>query len=337
MDKLHAMRVFIRVVEANSFSKAAETLGLPRASVTTTIQNLEAALGVRLLQRTTRKLNLTLDGAAYLEGASRILSEIDEIESTFTSARKTPRGRLRVDMPGSIGRLVIIPSIHEFHEKYPDIELMLGLGDRAVDLIQEGVDCVVRVGELADSSLLARRIGAMQPITCASPGYLAEHGVPRTIEELERHIAVNYFSNRTGRNMELCFQRDGEVQEITMKGVISVNDADAYVTCGLEGQGILQPARFMVLPHLRSGALREILADWRPPRIPISAVYPQNRHLSPKVRVFVDWLAELFERCPLLQGEDLPDDSCEKHKAEKTKAEKSKAPAEREEVRECVM
>ncbi|MBP2306400.1 LysR family transcriptional regulator [Azospirillum melinis] len=332
MDKLHAMRVFIRVVEANSFSKAAETLGLPRASVTTTIQNLEAALGVRLLQRTTRKLNLTLDGAAYLEGASRILSEIDEIESTFTSARKTPRGRLRVDMPGSIGRLVIIPSIHEFHAKYPDIELMLGLGDRAVDLIQEGVDCVVRVGELADSSLLARRIGAMQPITCASPAYLAEHGVPKTIEDLERHIAVNYFSNRTGRNMELCFQRDGEVKEITMKGVISVNDADAYVTCGLEGQGILQPARFMVLPHLRSGALREILADWRPPRIPISAVYPQNRHLSPKVRVFVDWLAELFERCPLLQGEDLPDDSCEKHKAEKTKA-----PVEREELRECVM
>ncbi|HYH39658.1 MAG TPA: LysR family transcriptional regulator [Azospirillum sp.] len=327
MDKLHAMRVFVRVVEANSFSKAAETLGLPRASVTTTIQNLEASLGVRLLQRTTRKLSLTLDGAAYLEGATRILSEIDEIESTFTSARKTPRGRLRVDMPGSIGRLVIIPSIHEFHAKYPDIDLMLGLGDRTIDLIQEGVDCVIRVGELSDSSLVARRVGAMQQITCASPAYLAEHGEPRTIEDLERHVAVNYFGSRTGRNFELCFQRDGSVEEIAMKGVISVNDADAYVTCGLEGLGLLQPGRFMVLPHLRSGALREILRDWRPPRVPISAVYPHNRHLSPKVRVFVDWVAELFERCPLLQGEDLPEDAC---------AERA-APAEREGACECVV
>ncbi|PWC56517.1 LysR family transcriptional regulator [Azospirillum sp. TSO22-1] len=327
MDKLHAMRVFVRVVEANSFSKAADTLGLPRASVTTTIQNLEASLGVRLLQRTTRKLSLTLDGAAYLEGATRILSEIDEIESTFTSARKTPRGRLRVDMPGSIGRLVIIPSIHEFHAKYPDIDLMLGLGDRPIDLIQEGVDCVIRVGELSDSTLVARRIGAMQQVTCASPAYLAEHGEPRTLEDLERHVAVNYFGSRTGRNFELCFQRDGREEEIAMQGVVSVNDADAYVTCGLEGLGLLQPGRFMVLPHLRSGALREILRDWRPARIPISAVYPHNRHLSPKVRVFVDWVAELFERCPLLQGEDLPEDACVERAA----------PVEREGACECVV
>ena len=311
MDKLHAMRVFIRVVEANSFSKAADTLGLPRASVTTTIQNLEAALGVRLLQRTTRRLNLTLDGAAYLEGATRILSEVDEIESTFTSARKTPSGRLRVDMPGSIGRLVIIPSIHEFHQQFPGIDIMIGLSDRPIDLIQEGVDCVIRVGALEDSSLVARRIGAMQPVTCASPAYLAKHGEPAGIDDLDRHVAVNYFSSRTGRVLNMCFQRDGEEeQEVAMKGVISVNDADAYVTCGLEGLGLLQPGRFMVLPHLRSGALREILRDWRPQRIPISAVYPHNRHLSPKVRVFVDWVAELFERCPLLQGEDIADDAC---------------------------
>lgn len=326
MDKLHAMRVFVRVVEANSFAKAAETLGLPRASVTTTIQNLEAALGVRLLQRTTRSLSLTLDGAAYLEGATRILSEVDEIESTFTSARKTPRGRLRVDMPGSIGRLVIIPSIHEFHAKYPDIELMLGLSDRPIDLVQEGVDCVIRIGVLSDSTLVARRIGAMQQITCASPAYLAEHGEPASIEDLERHVAVNYFGNRTGRNFELCFLRDGREEEITMKGVVTVNDADAYVTCGLEGLGILQPARFMVLPALRSGTLREILHAWRPPRIPISAVYPHNRHLSPKVRVFVDWVAELFERCPLLQGEDIPEGACQERDA----------PAEREGVHEWV-
>jgi LysR family transcriptional regulator for bpeEF and oprC len=311
MDKLHAMRVFVRVVEANSFSKAADTLGLPRASVTTTIQNLEASLGVRLLQRTTRKLSLTVDGAAYLEGATRILSELEEIESTFTSARTTPRGRLRVDMPGSIGRLVIIPSIHEFHQRYPDIDIMIGLSDRPIDLIQEGVDCVVRVGALEDSSLVARRIGAMQPVTCASPAYLARHGEPASIEELQdRHVAVNYFGSRTGRALNMCFERDGQTIEVAMKGAVAVNDADAYVTCGLEGLGVLQPARFMVLPHLRSGALREILTQWRPPRMPVSAVYPHNRHLSPKVRVFVDWVAELFERCPLLQGEDIGDDLC---------------------------
>ncbi|MBP2314667.1 LysR substrate-binding domain-containing protein [Azospirillum soli] len=329
MDKLHAMRVFVRVVEVNSFSKAAETLGLPRASVTTTIQNLEASLGVRLLQRTTRRLNLTLDGAAYLEGATRVLSEIDEIEASFTSARKTPRGRLRVDMPGSIGRLVIIPSIHEFHQTYPDIDLMIGLGDRPIDLIQEGVDCVIRVGVLEDSSLVARRIGAMQPITCASPAYLAEHGEPSTIEDLDRHVAVNYFNNRTGRNFELCFTRDGQEIEVAMKGSVAVNDADAYVTCGLEGLGILQPARFMVLPHLRSGALREVLREWRPPRVPVSAVYPHHRHLSPKVRVFVDWVAELFERCPLLQGEDVAEDSC----GEPVRS----APAERDTACDCVV
>lgn len=303
MDKLHAMRVFVRVVEANSFTRAADTLGLPRASVTTTIQNLEASLGVRLLQRTTRKLSLTLDGAAYLEGATRILSDIDEIEASFTSTRKAPRGRLRVDMPGSIGRLLIIPTIHEFHARYPDIDIMIGMGDRPIDLIQEGVDCVLRVGDLQDSSLIARRVGAFRLVTVASPAYLATHGTPATIEALEQHTAVNYFT-RTGKVHGLSFERDGLTHEVTMAGKVSVNDADAYVTCALEGLGIAQTARFMVLPHLRDGSLVEILKDWGPGMITISALYPHHRHLSPKVRAFVDWAAELFEGCPLMQGEE---------------------------------
>jgi len=309
MDKLHAMRVFVRVVEVNSFTKAADTLGLPRASVTTTIQNLEAALGVRLLQRTTRKLSLTLDGAAYLEGATRILSDIEEVEASFSSARKTPRGRLRVDMPGSLGRLVIIPTIHQFHERYPDIEIMIGMSDRPIDLIQEGVDCVLRVGDLQDSSLIARRVGAFRPVTVASPAYLAKHGTPAGIEDLDRHIAVNYFT-RTGKVHELSFERDGVAHEVLMNGSVSVNDADAYVTCAVEGLGIGQTARFLVLPHLRNGTLVEILHEWRPSLIPISALYPHNRHLSPKVRAFVDWVAELFEGCPLMQGEDISGYDC---------------------------
>ncbi|CAO3434007.1 LysR family transcriptional regulator [Azospirillum doebereinerae] len=309
MDKLHAMRVFVRVVEVNSFTRAADTLGLPRASVTTTIQNLEASLGVRLLQRTTRKLSLTLDGAAYLEGATRILSDVEEVEASFTSARKTPRGRLRVDMPGSLGRLVIIPAIHEFHARYPDIEIMIGMSDRPIDLIQEGVDCVLRVGDLQDSSLIARRVGAFRPVTVASPAYFAKHGTPTTIEDLERHIAVNYFT-RTGKLMEFSFERDGVTHEVKMAGNVAVNDADAYVTCALEGLGLGQTARFMVLPHLSSGALVEVLAEWRPALMPLSALYPHNRHLSPKVRAFVDWVAELFEGCPLMQGEDIPGYDC---------------------------
>ncbi|MGQ9369150.1 LysR substrate-binding domain-containing protein [Azospirillum sp. ST 5-10] len=314
MDKLHAMRVFVRVVEANSFSKAADTLGLPRASVTTTIQNLEASLGVRLLQRTTRRLGLTHDGAAYLEGAQRVLAEIDEIESGLTGTRAAPRGRLRVDMPGAVGRLVVIPSIHEFHRQYPDVDVMIGLSDRPVDLIQDGVDCVIRVGELADSSLVARRIGALEFVTCASPAYLAAHGEPQSLDDLAHHKAVNYFNSRTSRPFDLSFQEDGRVREVAMKGAIAVDDADAYVTCGLEGLGLMQSARFMVLPHLRSGALREVLRAWRPPHMPVSAVYPHTRHLSPKVRVFVDWAAELFERCPLLQGQDVGDGPCEERR-----------------------
>ncbi|WP_286364323.1 LysR family transcriptional regulator [Azospirillum sp. B4] len=255
MDKLQAMQVFTRIVEVNSFSKAADTLGLPRASVTTIIQNLEGFLGVRLLQRTTRRLSLTPDGAAYYERAVRILSDIDEAESSFANMKKNPRGKLRVDMPGSIGRLLVIPRIHEFYQQYPDIDLMIGMGDRPVDLVQDGVDCVLRVGHLQDSSLIARRIGIFQGVTCASPAYVAAHGMPRTLEDLETHVAVNYFHSRTGKVMDLSFIVEGELQEIKLGGPISVNDGDAYVTCGLKGLGIVQPPYFMAKPYLQSGQL----------------------------------------------------------------------------------
>ncbi|TWB46663.1 LysR family transcriptional regulator [Nitrospirillum viridazoti] len=303
MDKLQAMQVFTRIVEVNSFSKAADTLGLPRASVTTIIQNLEGFLGVRLLQRTTRRLSLTPDGAAYYERAVRILSDIDEAESSFANMKKNPRGKLRVDMPGAIGRLLVIPRVHEFRRQYPDIDLMIGMGDRPVDLVQDGVDCVVRVGHLQDSSLIARRVGVFQGVTCASPAYIAAYGVPETLEDLERHQAVNYFHSRTGKIVDLSFIVEGEVQEVKAAGPVAVNDADAYLTCGLEGLGIIQPPYFMAKPYLLSGQLKELLPRWKPEPMPISAVYPHNRHLSPKVRVFVDWVADLFDSCPLFNGQ----------------------------------
>jgi LysR family transcriptional regulator for bpeEF and oprC len=304
MDRLQAMQVFTRVVDSNSFSRAADTLEMPRASVSTIIQNLEAFLGVRLLQRTTRRLNLTPDGAAYYERCVRILADIDETEALFHEGSKKPRGRLRIDMPPSLGRLMLIPSLHEFRERYPDIELVIGMGDKPVDLIQEGVDCVLRVGTLQDSSLVARRIGVFQGVTCASPAYLARHGEPHTLDDLQNHTAVNYFSSRTGRVIDMDFMVNGKASEIKIPSTIAVNDAEAYLSCGVDGYGLIQPARFMALPYLRSGELKEVLPQWKPQPMPISAVYPHNRHLSSKVRVFVEWVAEMFERCPLLQGQD---------------------------------
>jgi LysR family transcriptional regulator for bpeEF and oprC len=213
-------------------------------------------------------------------------------------------------MPGAIGRLIVMPQLCDFHTRYPEIELMMGFGDKPVDLIQEGVDCVIRVGTLQDSSLVARRIGVFQGVTVAAPQYLERNGTPRTIEDLQNHTAVNYFSSRTGRVMDMDFVIDDETIEVKMRGMIAVNDAEAYLSCGLKGVGIIQVPRFMALPHLRAGELVEVLPQWNPLPMPISAVYPHNRHLSPKVRVFVDWAAELFERCPLLQGQKDAEERC---------------------------
>jgi LysR family transcriptional regulator for bpeEF and oprC len=312
MDRLQAMQVFTRVVDTNSFTRAAETLDMPRASVTTIIQNLEAFLGTRLMHRTTRRLSLTPDGAAYYERCVRILADVEETEAAFQNGSKKPHGKLRIDMPGSIGRLLVIPSLCEFRQRYPDIDLQLGLTDRPVDLLQEGVDCVIRVGALQDSSLVARRIGLFEGVTCAAPAYIQRHGMPKSLEDLEQHRAVNYFSSRTGRVMDWAFLVDGKEIEVKMQAAVSVNDADAYVTCGLEGFGLIQPARYQVLPYLKSGELVEVLPDEKPLPMPISVVYPHSRHLSPKVRVFVDWIAEVFDRCPLLSGRAALDKTCSK-------------------------
>ncbi|WP_338640547.1 putative multidrug efflux transcriptional regulator CeoR [Burkholderia pyrrocinia] len=323
MDRLQAMQVFTRVVDTSSFTKAAETLSLPRASVTTIIQNLEAFLGVRLMHRTTRRLSLTPDGAAYYERCVRILADVEETEASFQANNRKPHGKLRIDMPGSIGRLLVIPSLCEFHTRYPDIDLQLGLSDRPVDLLQEGVDCVIRVGALQDSSLVARRVGLFEGVTVAAPAYLEHFGEPKTIEDLSQHKAVNYFSSRTGRTIDWSFLIDGKETEIKMESIVSVNDADAYVTCGVEGFGLIQPPLFMVLPHLREGRLKEVLPGIKPLPMPISVVYPHSRHLSPKVRVFVDWIAEVFDRCPLLSGKGSLDATCSK----RTFEEAERAPA----------
>lgn len=304
MDRFQAMKVFMRVVDANSFTGAAESLNLPRATVSTVIQSLESRLQVKLLHRTTRRLSLTPDGAAYYDHCVRILGEIEDTEAALRDVSRGPKGRLRVDVPASIGRLVLIPSLCEFHTRYPDIDLVIGMGDRQVDLVREAVDCVIRGGELVDSNLVARRIGSFSMVTCAAPTYLARHGAPKSLDDLQNHYAVHYFSARTGQTIDWEFIIDGVSRPVKMQGPVSVNDGEAYVACGLQGFGLIQSPHFMIHEHLESGRLVQVLPGLESPPVPISVAYLQNRHLSAKVRAFVEWVSELFGSCPYLGGAD---------------------------------
>jgi len=302
MDRFQAMKVFTRVAEVGSFSRAADMLEIPKASATIIIQQLEAYLDIRLLQRTTRRLSLTPDGAAYYEHCVRLLSDLDAMESSFHVNVRQPRGKLRLDIPAVLGRVLIMPALFEFQKRYPEIELMVGMSDKPIDLIQESVDCVIRVGELQDSSLVARRLGDHHMVTVASPEYLEQYGVPQTIDDLQHHTAINYFWGRTGRIREMTFIVEGRTIAVKMQGKMSVNDTDVYVDGCLRGVGLAQAPLYLAAPHLRSGALIEVLPQHKPTSLPLSAVYPHNRHLSPTLRVFVDWAVELFEDNAMLYG-----------------------------------
>ena len=217
-------------------------------------------------------------------------------------ARVAPKGRLRVDMPGALARLFVIPQLPQFLSRYPDLRLELGMGLRPGDLVEEGVDCVVRLGVQQDSSLVSRRVGTMSSICCASPAYLREHGVPRSPDELSGHRCVNYVSNRTGRILDWEFERDGQTVQLTLDGVLAVNDHDAYIVAGLMSFGIVKVANYLARPYLESGQLTQVLADWTAQPYPVSVMYPQSRHLSAKVRIFVDWVSELIQQNPNFQA-----------------------------------
>jgi LysR family transcriptional regulator for bpeEF and oprC len=295
VDRIQSMQIFARVVEMHSFSRAAESLSLPPSRVTRAVKELEAFLGVRLLQRTTRHISLTADGVLYYDNSKRLLADLEAIEASFPGSAGRPRGRLRVDMTLSLARLVVLPRIKDFQARFPDVELTLTVADRTVELVQEGIDCVIRAGTPEDSpTLVAKRIGVFEWVTCASPEYLKRHGTPKTLEDLADHQAVGYLSSRTARTLEWNFVVDGESRSIRMREQLIVNDTDAYVVCGLEGLGLIRPGSYMVLPHLRSGRLRPVLTDYTAPAVPLSVIYPKNRHLSPTVRAFVDWIAEVL-------------------------------------------
>ncbi len=294
MDRLQTMQVFARVAEHGSFAKAAEQLDLPRATVTNAVQQLERHLGVRLLHRTTRKVTLTHEGTLYLERCHRVLAELADAESLF-AAQARPSGTVRVDVPERLGRLRLIPALPGFFERYPDIRVKLSTTDRLVDPVGESIDCVVRVGPLRDSSLVARRIGLLEQINVGSREYLERHGRPRTLADLADHHAVNFFSSRTGRDLDWEYRDDqGRDHTLKMRARVSVTSSDAYLACCLAGLGLVQVPRQGLQPLLDEGVIEEVLPRWRPAPLPVWVIYAHNRQLSPRVRSFVDWVVDLL-------------------------------------------
>lgn len=293
MDQVKAMKVFVRIYERSSFTLAADDLNLPRATLTHTLNQFEAWLGTRLLERSTRRVRPTLDGEAYYQRCVQLLAELEEAELAFRSV--APKGRLRVDLHGTLAKYFVVPALPQFMARYPQIELSISEADRFVDLIAEGVDCVLRAGTLGDSALIGRRVANLRQVTCASPAYLRKYGEPKSLEELSGHRAVNYVSRTTAKLFPFEFMVDGEVQEVSIEGALSVFGAEIYSASAVAGLGIIQCPHYRMAELIERGVMREILNETPPPLMPVSVVYPQNRHMSPRVRVFVDWLAEIFE------------------------------------------
>ncbi len=298
MDRFDAMQAFARVVETSSFTKAAETLHMSKTSVTQLVQQLEARLRVKLLNRTTRKVNVTADGAAYYERVLRVLADVDDAETSLSSASALPRGRLRVDVPSPLARMILIPALPAFHAQYPDIQLDMGVSDRMVDIISDKVDCVVRGGELTDQSLMARHVGDLQLGVYAAPGYLARDGTPLHPRELEdtHHRIVGFLWARTGKAVPYAMHSGSESIKVQGRYVLSVDDGNAYLAAGLAGLGILWLPDYMAKAHVASGELLPLFEGWRLDAMPLYIAFAPNRHVSAKLRVFIEWVAGLMAK-----------------------------------------
>ncbi|OOG41581.1 LysR family transcriptional regulator [Rhodanobacter sp. C05] len=295
MDRLGVMRLFTRIVERQSFTLAAQDLELPRSTATQAIKELEKRLGVRLLQRTTRHVRSTLDGEVFYQRCVAILGEVEDAEAVFSNAK--PRGLLRVDVHGTLARHFVLPGLPAFLTKYPDLQLHLGEGDRLVDLVREGVDCVLRVGDLKDSAMVGRRVAVLEEVTCASPDYLARHGVPVSIDDLQSHYAIGFLSSATGMTLPLEFAINGELRNVVLPATLTVASAETYVAAARLGLGLIQVPRYHVAAALAAGTLVNVLPEFPPSPTPVSLLYPHSRQLSPRVRVFIDWLTrELASR-----------------------------------------
>lgn len=296
MDRVDLFRIFLRVVECASFTRAAASLDLPRSSVSAAIQTLERRVGTRLLARSTRRVSPTPDGEAFYARCQQLVADIEETEASFRRGKAALSGTLKVNLPGRIGRLIVAPALPEFLDRYPGISIELGITDRAINLIEEGVDCAVRVGPLADSGLFARPVGTLPLINVASAAYLRRHGKPRRPADLTRHFAIRYASPTTGRIEDWEWQESGTTHSMRLQSRITVNSAEAYIACCEAGLGLIQIPAYDVAEPLRTRKLAEVLHDFRAAPLPMTLLYPSRQHLSRRFQAFADWLVDLLKR-----------------------------------------
>lgn len=291
MDSFAEIGVFTRVVDAHSFTHAARSLGLTASGVSRAISRLERRLGVRLLQRTTRSLSLTDDGAAYYERCKKILLELDDAESVLARSRTVPRGRLRVDAPTVLGRFVIAPSLPSFLTAYPELAIDLSVRDHVIDPIAEGIDVTLRMAALRDSELVSRKVGAMRMVVAGSPRYFAKHGRPQHPDDLRAHSTLCFLSGNV--TLPWRFKHD---KELVLQGRLHTNNADAQRAAALAGLGMIHVYGFHIADELAKGRLETVLVDHERPPLPVYALYAKQRAASPKVRVFLDWIEDNIGR-----------------------------------------
>lgn len=295
MDKIGRLRVFIQVAEVGSFIRASQILLMPKTTVSAAIQQLEHEMGARLFHRTTRRVQLTSDGELLLEKARSLLFDVQALESLFHRQNGPIGGRLTVDVPSRIARRMIVPALPDFFLQYPEIQLFLSASDRSVDLIQEGIDCVVRVGSLSDSSLVSQPLGRLSMINCASPDYLQRYGTPEQPAQLEDHWVVGYAQPTLAGADSWQWQQDGQLFEKTLPSRVTVNNVENYIGCCLVGLGMMQIPRFDVQHYLDNGSLCEILPQARPPAMSMALLYPHRRQRSARLTAFAEWFSQLIK------------------------------------------
>ncbi|HEY5808917.1 MAG TPA: LysR family transcriptional regulator [Povalibacter sp.] len=295
MNNFSDIVAYVRVVEAHSFVAAAQTLGMSPSAISKAVSRLEERLGARLLNRTTRSLSLTDVGASFYERCREALGQLDQAESEVSESRGVPRGRLRVEVPVSLGRRIVVPALPRFIAQYPEISVQMSMNDRVVDLVQEGIDAALRVGHLGDSSLIARRIGQLRGFTCASPEFIERHGEPQTPSDLKPEHCLQMFKVGTNQVREWMFRKGDVEHTITPEARLSFSDPESAVAAAVSGAGFVRSLDFTVEAQMASGLLRPVLQDWNDGAYwPVSVVYPQHRQPTAKIRAFIDFVSGLF-------------------------------------------
>lgn len=292
MNPIERIQVFVRVAELASFTQAAEALGWPKATVSTAVRQLEEEVGARLLHRTTRRVTTTQDGQAFYERCKDVLADLDELQSMFQQPGAQPlKGRVRLDMSTGLARHAVIPQLPSLLMEHPQLDIELSSTERRVDLVREGFDCVLRAGNVTDTGLVARPLGTMRMVNCASPAYRQAHGTPRVLADLTKHQLVHFVNTLGARSGGFEYEGEGQAISLPMAGAVTVNNAGAFEAACLAGLGIIQVPRVAVKTHLQSGHLVEVLPDWLAPPMPLTLLYANRRNLSKRVRIVMDWLS----------------------------------------------